>query len=133
GGGEGAWAGVVTVAKAELMARRLSCSACPATAVQGFPARPAPAPPPASCAWDLLVSSERHWLSFLVGSARLVPLRIASRACRLLGASFGSGRPDPPSAQGRRGRSGAAAPAGPVSAPQVTGPARSPDLVARVA
>src|SRR5262249_56142738 len=99
GGGEGAWAGVVTVAKAELMARRLSCSACPATAVQGFPARPAPAPPPASCAWDLLVSSERHWLSFLVGSARLVPLRIASRACRLLGASFGSGRPDPPPCQ----------------------------------
>ena len=34
---------VVTVPKAEPMARRLSCSACPATAVQGFPARPAPA------------------------------------------------------------------------------------------
>jgi len=40
---------VVTVPKAEPMARRLSCSACPATAVQGFPARPAPAPDSAGC------------------------------------------------------------------------------------
>jgi hypothetical protein len=40
---------VVTMPKAELMARRLSCSAWPATALQGFPARPAPAPDSAGC------------------------------------------------------------------------------------